>query len=75
MERREIFHCMPCVLFLEGEEEEGGRDRKSIIDMEYQVKKQTQENEESNRKDDLEKRLGDLNIFSERQWERNEYRC
>lgn len=42
MERREIFHCMPCMLFLEGEAEEEGRDISSIINMEYHIKRQTQ---------------------------------
>lgn len=36
-------------IFLKGEAEEGGRDRSSIVDMEFHLKRQTQENE-SNRK-------------------------
>lgn len=44
----------------------------STADMEFHLKRQTQENEESNEKNYLKKARW-LNILSERQWERNEY--
>lgn len=73
-EEGRFFHCMPCMYFLKVRQRKGVENRSSIVDTEFPFKRQTQGSEESNRKNYLEKRLGGLNIFSERQWERNEYR-